>query len=86
MRTEWAALMLDVANLMDKLASMVGRVAKREMRKATKKVTPALPTPETGSPGRGDRRARKAAMRRRRMGLGDTPLEIEQSEPEEAEA
>jgi len=86
MKTQWADLMLDVGNLMDKLASMVGRLSKRETRKATKKLEPA---PESRGPAGQDpisRWDRKAALRRRRLGGTAAVTEVEPTtEAEEAE-
>ncbi len=85
MRTEWADLMLDVANLMDKLASMVGRFSKREVRKATKNLTPQPDARAAKSGFAPTRWERKAELRRRRMGQA-LPLEIPEPEPEREEA
>jgi len=76
MKTQWAALMLDVANLMDKLASMVGRLSKREGRKAAKKLDPAPEVRNVESPVT-TRWQRKAQLRRRRLGK-----EVEEQPPE----
>lgn len=85
MKTQWAGLMLDVANLMDKLASMVGRLSKRESLKATKKLEPKPEVAVVQGKPQG-RWAQKAALRRRRLGQG-APIQepVEPTEAEEAE-
>jgi len=85
MKTQWAELMMDVANVMDKLASMVGRLSKREGRKAAKKLEPQPEPVSTGAVPT-SRWARKAQLRRRRLG-GQTPIPepVEPTEAEEAE-
>lgn len=79
MKTQWAELMLDVANLMDKLASMVGRLSKREGRKAAKKLEPT-PEPVSTASVATTRWERKAQLRRRRLGK-----QVEQEQPPELE-
>lgn len=87
MKTEWAGLMLDVANLMDKLASMIGRISKRETRKATKKLTPAPEKQAVPADATASRWQRKAELRRRRLGGAPASTVLsEETEPEEAEA
>lgn len=85
MRTQWAHLMLEVADTMELLQRQVGRinVARRRDRKSAKDEIPSPVAAAPSSPVQG-RWATKAAMRRQRLGRPERSERLAASpEPEE---
>ena len=68
MRAQWASLIMEVANVMDQLATKVGRMTKEGSRAAARKLEGEAPKASVATPTNGETRwERKAELRRRRI-------------------